>query len=560
MATSTFEIRLGSYFDSVILMHLQRALLDLPGVLDAGVVMATPANLILMAESDLLPTEAQKANPEDLLIVVRAEEEDQATSAIAAIDDLMAKRRSTSAGKFRPRSLEAAFDILPEARFVLISVPGRYAAGLAEQALRGNRHVFLYSDNVSMEEEARLKAMAQERGLLVMGPDCGTAIVQGIGLGFANRVRSGGVGLIGAAGTGLQAVTSRIHQLGAGISHALGTGGRDLKKEIGGVTALQSLDLLKRDSETRVIVMVSKPPDPEVATKLLSAARNTRKPVVVNFIGYSPPARKLGNLHFASNFNEAASLAVDLLGENNQSTAAGATSARQTGNDRRYIRGLFSGGSLASEALLLLQVMFGKIYSNFGGERLGEPTKAREHTLLDLGEDQFTVGRLHPMIDNDLRLRMFRQEAANPEVAFILLDMVLGEGAHIDPAGEFAPVIAEVLRQHAFDVGVILIGTDEDPQDYDHQRQQLLDAGARVFGNVLEAANAIGSLLGGPSESIVTPVDLEDLAAPLAAINVGLEAFYESLEQQGAKVVQVNWRPPAGGNEKLMSILQKMRD
>lgn len=560
MAVSNFEIRLGSYFDSVILMHLQRALLVLPGVLDAGVVMATPANLELMAQSDLLPSAAQKANPEDLLIVVRAEQEAQAASAIATIDDLMAKRRSTSAGKFRPRSLEAAFDMLPEAKFVLISVPGRYAAGVAEQALRNNRHVFLYSDNVSLEEEASLKSIAQERGLLVMGPDCGTAIVQGIGLGFANRVRSGGVGLIGAAGTGLQAVTSHIHQLGAGVSHAFGTGGRDLKKEIGGVTALQSLDLLKRDSETQVIVMVSKPPDPQVAAKLLSAARKIPKPVVVNFIGYSPPARIIGNLHFASNFNEAASLAVDLLQQTDQTSAASGKSESKPLNERRYIRGLFSGGSLASEALLALQAMYGKIYSNFGGERLSDPTKTQEHTLLDLGEDQFTLGRLHPMIDNDLRLRMFKQEAVDPEVAILLLDMVLGEGAHINPAGEFAHVISEVLSQGELEVGVILIGTDEDPQDYDHQRQQLLDAGAQVFDNVLEAANYIGSRLESPSTAIVTPVPLGDLAAPLAAINVGLETFYESLDHQGSKAVQVNWRPPAGGNQRLMSILQKMRD
>lgn len=393
-----------------------------------------------------------------------------------------------------------------------------------------------------------------------MGPDCGTAIVQGIGLGFANRVRSGGVGLIGAAGTGLQAVTSHIHQLGAGVSHAFGTGGRDLKKEIGGVTALQSLDLLKRDPETQVIVMVSKPPDPQVAAKLLSAARKIPKPVVVNFIGYSPPARILSNLHFASNFNEAASLAVDLLQQTNQTSAASGKSKSKPLNDRRYIRGLFSGGSLASEALLALQAMYGKIYSNFGSERLADPTKTQEHTLLDLGEDQFTLGRLHPMIDNDLRLRMFKQEAGDPEVAFLLLDMVLGEGAHINPAGEFAPAIAEVLSQNELEVGVILIGTDEDPQDYDHQRQQLLDAGAQVFDNVLEAANYIGSRLESLSTAIVTPVPLADLAAPLAAINVGLETFYESLDHQGSKVVQVNWRPPAGGNERLMSILQKMRD
>ncbi|NIM93474.1 MAG: FdrA family protein, partial [Anaerolineales bacterium] len=313
MTAVSFDVRRGTYYDSVVLMQLQRGLLELPGVQDAGVVMATSANCELLAQSELLPDGIGKVGVEDLLIVVRAESEKEAESALASVDDLLSRRRSVSAGKFQPHSLEGAAEMLPEAEIVLISVPGRYAAEVAREALNLNRHVFLYSDNITLEDEIELKEISGEVGLLVMGPDCGTAIVNGIGLGFANRVRRGGIGLVGASGTGLQAVTSRIHALGGGVSHALGTGGRDLKSEVGGVTAKQALDLLSRDSATEVIVLVSKPPDPEVAASLLNAAQGLSNPVVVHFMGYAAPARSFGNLTFADNFNDAAFVAVDLL-------------------------------------------------------------------------------------------------------------------------------------------------------------------------------------------------------------------------------------------------------
>jgi len=289
-----WHVRSGAYYDSVVLMQLQRGLLGLPGVLDVGVVMATPANCDLLAANHLLP-EAIAASPDDLLIVIRAESELSASSAMSEVDSLLARKRSSVSQDFRPHSLSAAVKQLPEANWVLISVPGRYAAGVARDALELGKHVFLYSDNVSLADEIALKKTARQKGLLVMGPDCGTAIINGIGLGFANRVRRGPIGVVGASGTGTQAVTAQIHNLGAGISHAIGTGGRDLKSEVGAITAHQALDLLAHDAETQVIVLISKPPAPDVATQLISAAQNTGKPVVVYFIGYPPP--EIGRAH-----------------------------------------------------------------------------------------------------------------------------------------------------------------------------------------------------------------------------------------------------------------------
>lgn len=559
MSRTQHEVRSGAYYDSVILMQLQKALAILPGVEDAGVVMATPANRELLAAAgfEVGPIEARA---DDLLLIVRAEDEAAAASALAQVDDLLARRRSRAASStFRPRSLASAVQQLPESRWVLVSVPGRYAAGVAEEALDQDRHVFLYSDNVSLDDEIRLKEKARAQGLLVMGPDCGTAIINGIGLGFANRVRRGPIGVIAASGTGLQAVTAGLHNQGSGISQAIGLGGRDLKAEVGGITALQALDLLARDPETEIIVLISKPPDDTTAARLLAAARNSSKPVVVNFIGYPPPARHLGNLHFAASLADAVELALSL---------ADTSPTDSAGNGRAsapYLRGLFSGGTLASEALLALQPLLHPLYSNIARDparQLPDPLASQAHTILDLGEDIFTQGRLHPMLDNDLRLRRLRQEAADPQVGVLLLDVVLGEGAHPDPAAELGPGIAEARAgRDNLEVVVLLLGTGEDPQGLDRQRQKLAQAGAAVYEEIGAAADHILRHLPAAEDNDVSfpPLPLQDFRGPLAAINVGLESFFDSLDAQGAQAIHVDWQPPAGGNEKLMSLLAKMK-
>jgi FdrA protein len=557
----SFEIRQGAYHDSVILMQLQRTLVDLPGVLDAGVVMATPANRALLNQSGLLPEGAESARPEDLLIVVQAESETQADEALSQVDALLSRRRVTEDRQFNPRSLEAAAKMLPDSKWVLISVPGRYAAKVARDALRLDRHVFLYSDNVSVEDEIQLKKEASTRGLWVMGPDCGTAIINGVGFGFANHVRRGPIGLVGAAGTGLQAITSKIHQLGSGISHAIGTGGRDLTREVAGITALQALDLLQRDSATKVIVLVSKPPDPDVAARLLGRLRMSRKPVVVQFMGYAPPTLQVDSLYFALNFDMAALNAIEIL----QSGAELEEHEEQNSvplDRRRFLRGLFSGGSLANEALRTLQLTLYPLYTNIPlteSQRLPDPHQSQAHTILDLGADEFTVGRLHPMIDHELRIRYMRNEAADPEVAWILMDVVLGEGTHPDPAGALAPVIDEIKKVHSVEVAIILVGTDEDPQDLQGQMRRFAEAGALVFEDTQKVAEVIRRRLQIEDGFDTAAVPLENLNQPISAINVGLEIFYDHLVAQGASAVHVDWRPPAGGDDEILSILEKMR-
>ena len=576
MAFIKAEIRSGAYYDSVVLMKLQRSLSEQPGILDAGVVMGTEANKDVLAQSNLLVDEVKGAGANDLIIVVKGENESSAQTAIGKVDELVAARRSGNVDQeYRSKSLEAAAKRLPAAQWVLISIPGRYAADVTRQALGLNKHVFLYSDNVPLKDEIALKQEAARKGLLLMGPDCGTAIVNGIGLGFANKVRRGPIGLVAASGTGLQQVSVRIHQMGGGLTHAFGTGGRDLSEDVNAITARQALDLLSRDADTKVIVLVSKPPSPKVAGELIEAARLVGKPVVVNFIGYSTAMRKIDNVTFVTTFDETAKLAVQLAETGDREDLVRGLNIGRFSSGQRYLRGLFSGGTLAYEAQLILMDYLPKVYSNAPLKkelRLADSLESQEHTLIDLGEDEFTVGRLHPMMDNDLRIRRLEKEASDPQVAVVLLDVVLGFGAHPNPASELAPAIAKA-RQIAEDGGrylevvAVVSGTDEDPQNMTAQIQMLEEAGAIVMTSNDVAARYVGRLLrsiGEKDSSAVehpmASVNLSTLKQPLVAINVGLDSFTESLAAQGAEVIQVDWRPAAGGNEKLMGILERMKN
>ncbi|MBK8045724.1 MAG: acyl-CoA synthetase FdrA [Anaerolineales bacterium] len=418
---------------------------------------------------------------------------------------------------------------------------------------------------MALADEIELKRTAAEQGLLVMGPDCGTAIVSGAGLGFANRVRRGSIGLVSASGTGLQLVTARIHQLGGGVSHAFGAGGRDLSEAVGAVTTRQSLALLAADPATQVIVIISKPPAPSVAENLIRIARAAGKPVVIDFIGYRPVEQMQGNVYFAPTLDGAANLAVELAAFED---ARPLVKERGFAPGQRYLRGVFSGGTLAYEAQLLLADYLPAVYSNAPLDKkfkLARATESHEHTIVDLGEDEFTVGRLHPMMDNDLRIKRILQEAADPETAVLLFDVVLGDGAHPDPAGELAPALvrARTLAEadgRRLELIAVVVGTDEDPQDLAAQIEKLGAAGVRVETSNEAAVRRAGEIMLalGPATDLPL-VSSAATASPLAVINVGLESFATSLTEQGVTVVNVDWRPPAGGNEKLMGILARMK-
>lgn len=507
-------VKTSQYFDSVNLMLVARELTQLPGVKDAAVVMATPANKEILKQAGLLSQEADDATANDLVIAVEAE--DQALDqALAAAEALLQKKVGSSDGAtFRPKSLRGALKSNPAANVAVISVAGRYAADLAWEALHGGLHVLLFSDNVNLEDEIALKKYAVEKGLLLMGPGAGTAILNGAALGFANVVPRGPVGIVSAAGTGLQEVSSLLARAGLGITQGIGTGGRDLRAEVGGMMMLSGLQALQQDPDTEIIVLVSKPPAGSVAQQVFAQVARSPKPTVACLLGGDAlelPARQ----HVvARTLEEAAMMAVKFSGKDipplsldgHDQKALAADIRQQLAPAQRCLRALFSGGTLCYEAQVIWKdLLSSSVYSNaplHPAASLPDATRSLGHTAVDLGEEEFTVGRPHPMIDNDLRIRRIFQEAQDPETAVLLLDLVLGYGSHNDPASELAPAVRKaqsMAHEHGRRLAVIasVTGTEQDPQRLGRQVQAMQQAGVVVCHSNAAAARLAAAVVEG---------------------------------------------------------------
>lgn len=505
MTTLTRVIR-NCYRDSLSLMQLSARVSETSGVDAAAVVMATDGNQELLRDAGLLAGETD-ASANDMLVVIRGNDTRILEKAFAGLAEALnretpASSRAGSAEPPLPRSLAMSLREA-SANLALISVPGEYAAAEAFKALRLGLHVMLFSAGVSEADEVALKEYAGANGLLMMGPDCGTAIINGVPLGFANVVRRGDIGCVGASGTGLQEVTTLIHRRGGGVSQVVGTGGRDLSHAVGARSTLQALDALAADPETRVIAVVSKPPDPEVAARVLEQAERAGKPVVMNFVGATLKPEPAPGVVSARTLEETAHRAVALSRGIPYTTDTPPGGRIPPGGSRagdlprppgqRFIRGLYSGGTLAAEAVMVMREAVDPVYSNTSMPPfLDDIWKSREHTVVDLGDARLTRGRPHPMIDPRLRGERILREAADPEVAVILLDVVLGYGAHGDPAGALAPVIREArkvtesaARRLLFVASVC--GTPEDPQNASRQERSLEKAGVTLGRSNAEA-------------------------------------------------------------------------
>lgn len=478
------------YRDSVALMALASGLERTEGVEQVGAVMATPANLEILGRSGMAPPDVAAA-PDDLLVVVRAVDAAVAEAALAAAEDGLQGTEEQGAqptGRPAPGTIREALVQAPDATLVAISTPGTYAPIVAEQALRAGRHVFCFSDNVSIDDERRLKALAVGTGLLLMGPDCGTAMLDGVPLGFANVVRPGPIGIVSASGTGAQEVACLLHHAGTGVSQIVGVGGRDLSAAIGGLMTRHAIDLVAADPVTDVVVVVSKPPDPEVAEALLAHLARLDKPTVACLLGMEDtddPVRVRGTLEAGA--RAAAELVGHALTESPLDVAADVEAAPRL-RPGGIVRGLFAGGTLASEAKHVLRSL----------------DVAAEIT--DLGDDQYTAGRPHPMIDPTLRAHEVAATGEQPDVAVLLLDVVLGHGSSADPAGPIAEAVRtarEVVARDGYDLPVVasVCGTELDPQGLAGQRQALLDAGVTLEPSAAAAARAAAELLGASGSS-----------------------------------------------------------
>jgi FdrA protein len=510
--TTRTTVKRSFYQDSVVLMGLARELRTGAAVRETAALMGTPANQALMADAGLLTDEARAAGPNDLVIVVRADSAAEADAALARAESLLTARRARveASGRRLPRTLDSAVRQLDGANLVLISVPGAFAAAEARKALRRGLHVMLFSDNVTLEDEIALKRLAAERGLLLMGPDCGTAYLGGVPLGFANAVPRGRIGLVAASGTGLQQVVTLLAAAGEGVSHAVGVGGRDMSDAVGGPMTLAALDALGADPTTELIVVVGKPPAPAVRAKVEARLRELGKPAVVAMLGREVAVGASGPLTTVATLEDAAAAAVARRAERAWTPRAfgDVAAARQRvraafraaqGSGGGAVRGLFAGGTLAYEALLILEPLLGTgtVGGNVGGYA-GAP-----HRVLDLGADEFTVGRAHPMLDAALRVEEIERAAKEPDTAVLLVDVVLGHGAAPDPAGDIAPAL-EAARRHAHAHGrglavvASVVGTAADPQGLAAQTARLEAAGAWVLPSNAQAARAAACIAGEP--------------------------------------------------------------
>ena len=568
-------IKDNTYQDSIVLMLLSQKLSAMDGVNKASVMMGTPANKDIFKGSGLGTPELETASANDIVIVIDTDDESKVEEVDEAVETELAggggsddSQKSSEAHNWK-RALELANN----PNLALISIPGTYAAMEAENALRNDLHVFMFSDNVPKEDEVRLKELAHEKGLLVMGPDCGTGIIHSVPLAFTNTVAEGDIGVVGASGTGIQEVTTIIDRMGKGVTNAIGTGGRDLSTEVGAITMLDSIKALNQDPKVKVITVISKPPAKEVQEKVEAVLRSIDKPVVALFLGNKPEYQEDAIYH-AYTLEEAAVASVQLSnGETvdfKPSTIEGLTANFEA--NQKGIKAYYSGGTLASEAAMMIR-------HSLGEEEVkdeGFTYKSTSHEVIDLGDDMYTQGKPHPMIDPEKRIEKLESSADSEDTAVIMLDNVIGYGSHADMASELAPTIKRITdkaksEERSLVVLATVVGTDKDAQGYDKQREILSEAGAVLCDTNDQMVRTAIELVGGKVEQPVLETKnfdkgSEDLSVDSkmmslisnnpSVINIGLKSFTEAVENSGAEVVQFNWRPVAGGDEKLMKVLQ----
>lgn len=553
----TIFVQKNRYQDSVALMVLSRTLSELDGVTKVSVMMGTPANKEILTATGFGSPEVDAAAPADLVIGIDAEDEATCKKVVEQAGELLAHQASAGSGSgfATVHSLARAHVKLPDANLAIVSIPGQYAGAQARELLEAGLNVLLFSDNVSLADEVSLKTRAGELGLLVMGPDCGTSAFAGVPLAFGNLCAKGSVGVVGASGTGTQEIMVQVDRLGAGISHAIGLGGRDLSEAVGGRTALQALAALDADPNTDVIVLVSKPPAPGVRAAVEHAAQQLTTPVVTVFLDGRTETGRDGNLVHARTLAAAAHRAVELAG------VAGFT--RSDGG----IVGLYTGGTLADEAAMILRDEL-QLPADQAEGSAGIVLESGPHRVIDLGDDVYTRGRPHPMIDPTSRAEVIAKTLDEPGTAVLLLDLVLGHGSSPDPAGAIAGPIREGLARaeaagRQVRVVASICGTERDEQQLSAQSAILREVGVRVLPDNAAAARhaaALARRIGAAPHRAPAgvPTSITGLLAGPRTINVGLSSFAEDLASIGAPVVQWTWSPPAGGDARLARLVDRL--
>ena len=567
----------NNYQDSINLMLLTNRINELETVTMSQIMMGTNANKDILNNTNLLTEEANAASPNDLMIVVESDQAAIMDQVLPEVEQFLSDL-SSKGGEEQAQvatTWQEALDAMPDANMALFSIPGEYGAAEMETALKKGLHVFSFTDNIPVEEEVRLKQLAHERGLLMMGPDCGTGILSSIPIAFTNVVAPGNIGVVGASGTGIQEVTTIIDRLGNGVVHAIGTGGRDLSDKVGAVTVKDAIVALENHEPTDVICVISKPPAKEVRDEVVQLLQSITKPVVAIFLGEKPKAHE-GKVYLAHTLEETAKIAVDLA--NNASVKANyfeaVTPPERTVPEGKVIKGLYSGGTLAAEAGMLISEALG--LEGLVKEE-GYILKSQGYDIIDLGDDIYTQGKPHPMIDPEVRVKKIKEYAQDSSTGILLLDIVLGYGAHEDMVGALLPAIKDAQELNPeLQVVATVVGTDKDPQNYQEAVQRLQEQHVLVAESNAKAVQLALRLKGielTEADKPVVPYQGETIEIPYASpsvaellntkprvINVGLQSFNESIQAFDGKSIQFNWKPRAGGNKKMIHILNALEE
>ena len=574
-------VKKGSYHDSVVLMLLTNHISAMQGVNKVSIMMATPANKDIFKQSGLDTEELLAAGANDMVVVADIDNENTMNIIENEIDAYFKKQNTQNQQTESVKSWDKALEKMPNADMAVISIAGAYAALEANRALDKGMNVFMFSDNVTIEDEKKLKQKAHEKGLVVMGPDCGTGIIQSVPIAFTNKVNSGKIGIIGASGTGIQELTTIIDRLGEGVKNAIGTGGRDLSSEIGGITMMDTINAMEQDDSIKVMIVISKPPAKAVREMISNRLSAFKKPVVTLFLGEKPEYHEQGFYH-AYTLDEAARLAVNLVRNEDINTCVVSAETPENAFDKsenKTIKAYYSGGTLAGEAAMLIKDALNLDTPPEKAE--GFMLKHGGHIVVDLGDDVYTQGKPHPMIDPAKRIECMKEAIDDSSTGVILFDIMLGYGSHEDMAGALLPTINE-LKQKAENEGrklffiATVCGTRHDYQGYDEAVNKLKNAGVIVCEtNKLAsqmAIRAIGLDFSEPEKEIrakqavdvqITPASdklLKMLSEKPRIINIGLKSFAEVADEFGCEVVQFDWTPPAGGNVEMIKTLDFLRN
>lgn len=574
-------VKKGSYHDSVVLMLLTNHISAMQGVNKVSIMMATPANKDIFKQSGLDTEELLAASANDMVVVADIENKTIMDTIETEIDAYFKKQNTQTQQTESVKSWDKALEKMPNADMAVISIAGAYAALEANRALDEGMNVFMFSDNVTIEDEKQLKQKAHDKGLVVMGPDCGTGIIQSVPIAFTNKVNSGKIGIIGASGTGIQELTTIIDRLGEGVKNAIGTGGRDLSSEIGGITMMDTINAMEQDDSIKVMIVISKPPAKAVREMISNRLSAFKKPVVTLFLGEKPEYHEEGFYH-AYTLDEAARLAVNLVRDEDINSCVVSAETPENAFDKsenKTIKAYYSGGTLAGEAAMLIKDALNLDTPPEKAE--GFMLKHGGHIVVDLGDDVYTQGKPHPMIDPAKRIECMQEATDDRSTGVILFDIMLGYGSHEDMAGALLPTINE-LKQKAENEGrklffiATVCGTRHDYQGYDDAVNKLKNAGVIVCEtNKLAsqmAIRAIGLDFAEPKKEIrakqsvdvnITPASdklLKMLSEKPRIINIGLKSFAEVADEFGCEVVQFDWTPPAGGNVEMIKTLDFLRN